>query len=211
MLIKQIEAGPIGTNCYLIHEGAGSEAVLIDAPTEAAFLMMPFIEENNIRLRAVFLTHSHWDHTMDAPEFRRKTGAAVYIHKDDEHRLLKPMEYTSIPVPFEIEPFSADKYYKQGDILKTGNFTFEVRHTPGHSEGGVALVEHVHKSVFCGDTLFNEGVGRVDLPGGNWDTLVSSIKNKLLTLPDDYKVYSGHGPTTSIGHEKKSNPFLLNI
>lgn len=210
MLIKYIEAGPVCTNSYLVYDENSKEAVLVDAPPDSAVIITEYMMKEALELKAVFLTHSHWDHTMDAPVIREKTGAKIYIHKDDEHRLTQPNNYTSIPLPFEIEAFAPNDYYNQGDYLKIGGITFEIRHTPGHTEGGVCIVEHINKTVFTGDTLFNKGVGRVDLPGGDWQTLISSISKKLFTLPDDYVVYCGHGPSTSIAQEKHFNPFLLN-
>jgi len=210
MQIRSIEAGPVATNCYLVYDEVHKEGVLIDAPMESLHLMLPYILDNRIELNAIFLTHSHWDHTIDAPAFKRETGAMIYIHKNDKYRLTNPMEYTSIPLPFSIDAFSPDFYYKHGDVFTVSGITLEIRHTPGHTEGGVCIVEHANRIVFTGDTLFNQGVGRVDLPGGDWQTLIHSINEQIFTLPDNYIVQCGHGPGTSIANEKRFNPFLRN-
>ena len=193
---------------YLAADPETGECVIIDVPLDSPDFFLGKIRENDLSLAGICLTHSHWDHSGDAPLLKRETNADVFIHEADAHRLEDPMKHSLMPLPFDLEPMRDYKTLKHGDVIKCGNLNFEVRHTPGHTEGGICLVEHDRKIVFSGDTLFSGSVGRVDLPGGSGETLIRSIKEQLMNLPDDFEVYSGHGPKTTIGNERRSNPFL---
>ncbi|MDQ1266409.1 MAG: hydroxyacylglutathione hydrolase [Bacteroidota bacterium] len=208
MEIIPIEAGPIATNCYVVFDENSSKGVIIDTPPESVDIFTSLAKEKRLTIDAVLLTHSHWDHTADAAELNRRTKAPIFIHKADEYRLIAPMEHTVMTLPFEIEAAFPNNYLKDGALINCGKLTLEVIHTPGHTEGGVCFVERNNKVVFVGDTLFFESIGRVDLPGGSMLTLLDSIKSKLLSLPDDFIVHCGHGPDTTIGYERKNNPFL---
>ncbi|TAL66889.1 MAG: MBL fold metallo-hydrolase [Bacteroidetes bacterium] len=218
MEIIPFECGPLATNCYLVIDdftvGAGYEPVptlIIDAPPDAANQLLPVIKKRNLKIEKIILTHTHWDHTLDTAELKRITNAQVLVHKDDEYRLLNPNETTIFNLPFEIETIKPDGYLEDGMKLFCGSLKFEVLHTPGHTEGGICLINFEHKVAFTGDTLFCGSVGRTDFPGGSWDILMKSIAEKLLLLPDDMKVYSGHGNPTSIGDEKMYNQFVGTI
>jgi glyoxylase-like metal-dependent hydrolase (beta-lactamase superfamily II) len=208
MEIIPIESGPVETIGYLAIDNESKEAVIVDTPLESTQAFLSVADEKNARIRAVLFTHSHWDHTADGKEIKQKSGAKVFIHKEDEYRILDPMTHSVLPLPFELEAIKPDEYLNDGDVIDFGNTKLEVLHTPGHTEGGICLVCHSDRVVFTGDTLFRESIGRVDLPGGSMEKISDSIKNKLFSLPDDYTVLCGHGPATTIGHEKNHNPFF---
>ena len=208
MEIFCVEAGPILTNCYVIIYNNNNNAVIVDSAFDSCDLLFEILVKHKVKLEGIVLTHSHWDHAGDAQELKRRTGAPVMIHKDDEYRLLKPNRNTIMPLPFELEPVTPDRYMKHLDKLIFGECEFEVRHSPGHTEGSICLVNHKEKNVFAGDTLFSQSIGRTDLPGGSFELIIQSINEQLMTLDDDYKVYSGHGPSTTIGDERQNNPFL---
>lgn len=208
MQIIQIEAGPLATNCYLVSDETSGRACIVDAPLDSWNLLQPYLNQNNCTLEAILLTHTHWDHTADCKKIQNETNASIYVHKKDYYRLSDPMKHTLIPLPFEIEKIDEVQEVEDGSKVEIGNLKFDVLFTPGHTEGGVCYVEHNEGVIFAGDTLFKESIGRCDLPGGSMPILLESIQSKLLTLPDWYKVFSGHGPSTTIEWEKQNNPFL---
>ncbi|MER3328869.1 MAG: MBL fold metallo-hydrolase, partial [Candidatus Kapaibacterium sp.] len=165
--------------------------------------------EEGAELKEIWLTHSHWDHTADAPDLRDHHNVPVYLHEEDEYRLLDPNSYVGgFPLPFQMRGIKADKYINEGDELLIGHSKFRVLETPGHTEGGVIFVNDEQQTVIVGDTIFKQSIGRTDLPGGDFLVLMNSIKNKVLTLPDYYALYPGHGPRTTVGSERKINPFI---
>lgn len=208
MQVIPIEAGPVATIGYLVIDKKSKKGAIIDAPLESTTYFDSLITENKIKVEAIILTHTHWDHIADTAKLQRLTGAKVYVHSKDQHRLTEPMNHTIIPLPFNIESVTDYVLISHDDVIKIGNLKFLVAHTPGHTEGGICLIEHNKKIIFAGDTIFNESIGRVDLPGGSMDTLMKSIKGILMNLPDNFKIYSGHGPSTTIGWERRRNPFL---
>ena len=163
----------------------------------------------SVYITTILLTHSHWDHTGDAAKLQRATKAHIAVHPDDDYRLSEPNKYTGFPLPFTLEACKADRYLHAGDSLMLGAWTFEVRHTPGHTEGGICFIDHARKLAFVGDTLFAGSIGRTDLPGGDTATLLNAIRTQLFTLDDDFVVLPGHGNRTSIGTERRTNPFLV--
>jgi len=208
MEIICIEAGPILTNCYIVISNNKNEAIIVDTALNSADLLFDIIKKRKIKVKGIILTHSHWDHSGDAGEVRMITGAPVMIHKSDEYRLLEPNKNALMFLPFEIKACPPDKYLNDMDILKFDNMEFEVRHTPGHTEGGICLVNHSEKIVFAGDTIFNQSIGRTDLPGGSTELLLNSINRKIMTLDDNYILHCGHGPSTTVGDERFNNPFI---
>ena len=208
MEIIQIEAGPVATIGYLVIDKKSKKAAIVDAPLESTTYFISLIEERKLTVEAILLTHTHWDHIADCSKLVKFTNASVYAHESDLHRITDPMAHTIIPLPFKIEAVTDIKTVKSKDKIIIGSLVFEVLHTPGHTEGGICYVEHSKGIIFAGDTLFNESIGRVDLPGGSMPTLLHSINNELMNLPDEFKVYSGHGPATTIGWERIHNPFL---
>ncbi|RPI67170.1 MAG: MBL fold metallo-hydrolase [Ignavibacteriae bacterium] len=206
--VQAFECGPVATMVYLVCNPALGEAFCIDAPPDSSALVLAAAETAGCRITHLLLTHTHWDHTADAAELVRQTGAQVYVHAHDAYRLIDPMRHTIWPLPFTIEPVIPNRYVEHGERFTVAGVELEVIHTPGHTEGGVCFVDHAHRRVFVGDTLFYGSVGRTDLPGGDMQILTTSIKERLFTLPETYSAYPGHGPVTTIGEERRANPFV---
>lgn len=202
------EAGPVATIGYLLVDVDHGLAVAIDAPQGVTDAMLDQLRTDNVRLAALLLTHTHWDHTADASTLVAATGCDVYVHAADVYRLTDPMAHTVWPLPFTIGAVVPTHVLQGGEVLRFGAMQFDVLATPGHTEGGLCFVDAAHHRVFVGDTLFAGSVGRCDLPGGDMDVLLDSIHDKLFTLTDDLTVYPGHGPATTLGTERVSNPFV---
>lgn len=207
MQIEAIESGPYATMGYLISDETG-EAIIIDTPLESTQAFMKLIRTSHLKVKAIVLTHTHWDHTADVAELRRQTSAKLYVHKEDRFRVVDPMKFTIMRLPFDLEPAEPDVDLLGDETINFGNHSFEVIYTPGHTEGGVCLYNSKENVIFTGDTLFKSAIGRCDLPGGSMANLIESIKDKLMVLPEDTIVYPGHGEPTTIGVEKRDNPFL---
>jgi hydroxyacylglutathione hydrolase len=209
MKIFPIESGPVSTFGYLLTDSANGVAVVIDVPNGSAAPFTKILQDENVRLERILLTHSHWDHTADAAALQRAVvGATIAIHEADNYRLGEPNKYTGFPLSFVLEPCVADEFLQHGQTLSCGDWSFEIRHTPGHTEGGVCFIDYSRKLAFVGDTLFAGSVGRTDLPGGDTETLLRSIRAELFTLDDAFVVLAGHGERTTIGQERRSNPFV---
>lgn len=205
MIIKELAVGPIMANCYIIGCEDTKEAVVIDPGDEADRILMS-LAQSALKVSYIINTHGHFDHVGANKKMKQATSAPLLIHADDAIMLSRlSIDAGMFGLRAENSP-EPDQTIKHGDTIKFGNISLEVIHTPGHSPGGVSLFDGEH--VFVGDTLFLGSIGRTDLPGGDYDTLISSIKNKLLVLGDNIRVFTGHGPETTIGREKKSNPFL---
>ena len=198
--------GAFAENCYVVADRAVGEAVLVD-PGEEADLFLARLQSERLRLTAVWLTHAHLDHVLGVATIKARTGVPVWLHPadrllydhvPDQARALMGVELDPLPPP--------DHDIVPGRSLAVGGHTFEVRHVPGHSPGSVALVGG--GAALVGDALFAGSVGRTDLPGGNSGLLLASIRTQLLSLPDETVVYPGHGPETTIGRERATNPFL---
>jgi hydroxyacylglutathione hydrolase len=197
--------GQLAQNCYLVADRRTRDAVIID-PGEEPAMFLAELDTRGWALRAVWLTHAHIDHIVGVAAVQRATGAPIHLHPLD-----RPI-YDALPqfggwIGLELDPPPAPNVeLRPGALLRVGGFEFEVRFTPGHSPGSVSFVGP--GMVFSGDVLFNGSIGRTDLPGGDFATLMSSIQTQLLSLPDSTVVYSGHGPDTTIGIERLTNPFL---
>lgn len=202
MNILTFAVTPFCTNCYVLRNG--EEAVVVD-PGEATPELLRSIADCKVTL--IINTHCHCDHSGGNAELVRATGAPLVCH-EAELPLLRalPQQGRMFGVPFPASP-DPDRHIGHGDTVQVGGTTIEVRFTPGHSPGHIVLVGDGFAIV--GDVLFSGSVGRTDLPGGSMSLLLHSIKTQLLTLPDDTVVYSGHGPATTIGEERKHNPFLV--
>lgn len=205
VVVHQLVNGQLVENCYLVGDPATREAVLID-PGEESDRFLALAADGDWQIRAIWLTHAHIDHVLGVAAVKAATGAPIYLHPADRALYDRAplqaawMGIRSDPLPPPDRPLAA------GDRLPIGSCAFEVRHTPGHSPGSVSFVGA--ERVFVGDVLFAGSVGRTDLPGGDWPTLQASILRELLSLPDSTIVHAGHGPDTSIGVERRTNPFL---
>ena len=197
--------GAFAENCYIVADPGTARAVLID-PGEEADLFLRRLATEGLSLDAVWLTHAHIDHVLGVERVVSQTGVPVSLHSADRS-LYDAAPEQGAWLGLRPEPLPPpDHALGDGEALRVGRLTFMVRHVPGHSPGGVAFVGH--GVAFVGDALFAGSVGRTDLPGGDAGTLLASIKDALLTLPDETIVYSGHGPETTIGRERRTNPFL---
>jgi glyoxylase-like metal-dependent hydrolase (beta-lactamase superfamily II) len=197
--------GAFAENCYILADPTSREAVLID-PGEDAALFLRRLTNEQLTLKAIWLTHAHLDHILGVEAVVAETGVPVYLHPADQPLYDAAAEQGAwLGIPARTPP-RPEHALADGDRLAVGSLQFTVRHVPGHSPGGVAIIGN--GVAFVGDALFAGSVGRVDLPGGDARTLLSSIKEVLLALPDETVVYSGHGPETTIGEERRSNPFL---
>jgi len=202
MVIKKFVVGPLETNCYIFADEDSKEAALID-PGGSPEAIKDYIKKNGLNLKYIINTHGHGDH-IGANSYFSDTD--VLIHKSDADFLGDPGLNLSSTFGFSITAPKASRLLSDGDRIKVGKLELEAIHTPGHTPGGICL--RYQDTLFSGDTLFFEGVGRTDLPEGSWDQIRDSIKNKLMGLPDNCHVYPGHGPETTIGHERKYNTFL---
>ncbi|WP_188453661.1 MBL fold metallo-hydrolase [Virgibacillus oceani] len=205
MKIKGISAGPLGTNCYIVYDDRN--AVIIDPGGDAEKIKL-FIEREQIKPHAILLTHAHFDHIGAVELLRTHFKINVYLHENEMDWLTDPMLNGSklfLEEPIVIQ--KADHLLKPGELRISG-FNFEVVHTPGHSPGSVSIIAHDASYIIGGDVLFHHGIGRTDLPGGDMQQLITSIHKEFYSLDDNYIVYPGHGAETSIGEEKKNNPFV---
>lgn len=200
-ILKALAVGPLETNCYIFGCAATKEAAVIDPGAEDA-LIKKQIDTLGLTPKCVINTHGHGDHIGA----NSKMGLPVFIHASDAQLLTDPVKNISEMLGVTVSSPPANRLLEDGDKIEIGNLVLEVIHTPGHTSGSICL--KCEDVVFTGDTLFAEGAGRTDLPGGSEFKLIKSIKERLLVLPDGTKVYPGHGPPTSIGHEREHNPFI---
>lgn len=208
MFIEQRQVGQMAVFAYLVGDEAGGEAVVIDPAADTDGILAA-AEKRKVRITAIVNTHGHVDHTGGNTEMKKKTGAPIVIHEGDAEMLVSAPEAMLRMFGAEAS-LPADRTVKEGELIVAGSVTLRVIHTPGHSPGSMAL--YTDGYVFTGDTLFVEAVGRTDFPGGSGEVMFDSITHKLCTLPDATVVLPGHNygstPTSTIGHEKKFNPFL---
>lgn len=207
MKILTQTGGLAQTNCFLVVDEATKQAALFDAPENTVSGLLELVKDQGYTLTALILTHGHFDHVSDHQIVTNAfPQAKVLIHRLDEPKLEHP-ELSEFPVPYYIPPRKADGYLEEGQKLKVGNLEFTVMHTPGHCAGLVCLYCSAEKVVFVGDLLMAGSVGRDDLVDSDPKAHRASL-TRIMTLPDDTKVYSGHGPETTIGRERKRNPVL---
>ncbi|MCF8092955.1 MAG: MBL fold metallo-hydrolase [Desulfotignum sp.] len=205
MIIKKLEVGPIMANCFILGCEDTKEAVVIDPGDDADRILMTLAKEA-LTVKYLINTHGHFDHVGANKRMKEATGAVLAIHPDDVPMLSElSRSAASFGLAAENSP-EPDLLMHDKDTVTFGTINLQVIHTPGHSRGGICLYTKGH--LFAGDTLFAGSIGRTDLPGGDYDTLIASIKQKLLILPEDTIVYTGHGPETTLMNEKRMNPFL---
>lgn len=206
MKIKCFSSGVLGSNSYVVWDD--TEGVIIDAGVSNGEIV-EFVENNNIKIKYIILTHGHIDHIYFVDPLREQTGAKVLIHKDESQALSDPNINLSIMFSDKMMFKEADETVEDGTIIETGKLKFEVIHTKGHSLGSICI--KIEDKLFSGDTLFCLGIGRTDLYGGNQEELDDSFRDKLLKLEDNIEVFPGHGESTTIGFEKKNNGYIRSL
>ena len=203
-VVDRYELGPIGTNCYIVRaERGASEAVVVDPGADAARLRLELAGMGAACI-AILITHGHWDHLGGVADLAEGTGAPVHM-AEDERTLLEDVN-SFVPPGVHLRPYTPDVLLQGGETLDLAGISFETVRVPGHSPAHLAY--HADGCLFSGDVLFAGSVGRTDFPGGSGRQLAAGIRSKLFTLPDATVVYPGHGPATTVGAEKRSNPFV---
>ena len=205
MILKMLTVGPLQTNCYVLGDDKSKEAVIID-PGGDFEEIKKCLDKLKLKVKYIILTHGHFDHTGALSQLKKATGAEILIHSADAGMLSQNGQAQVFFLESGTATCSADRTLKDGDKIQFGENVLEVLHTPGHTLGGISLI--IDKMIFTGDTLFCGSVGRSDLPGGSYRKLIDSIRTKLLTKFDDYVIYPGHGPESTVGEERRDNPFL---
>ncbi|MFC1988088.1 MBL fold metallo-hydrolase [Chloroflexota bacterium] len=204
MIIERLEVGSFAANCYIVGDESNKEGMIID-PGAGANNILKRVKELGLKIKFIVLTHGHGDHFGALKEVKKATGAGFAMHAADASTIQSRLARYESSQSSQDFP-SPDRLLKGGDSLDIGNLHFLVLHTPGHSPGGICLLGD--GVVFTGDTLFNSGIGRFDMPGGSGRQILNSIQTELMVLPDDTSVYPGHGPESTIGTERQWNPFL---
>ena len=208
MIHEILPVGPLQCNCSVIGDEITREAMVID-PGDDIEEVLALIDKHNLQVKQVVITHAHIDHVGGAMKLRAATGAPILLNQND-YALLKMLDvqaaWIGMKDPGKVE---IDQSVGQADTVRAGSLTANVIHTPGHTEGSVCLYFPAESKLIAGDTLFAGSIGRTDLPGGSMEKIINSLHERVLALPDDTLVVPGHGPLTTIGEERESNPFLV--
>ena len=204
MKIQNIPVGPLQVNCFVVYDEEKHDAVVID-PGDEPGKIIGFIEAAKLLVSSIVCTHSHFDHVGAVGKLKEATSAPVIIHKEDLDIYMHAEEQAALWGLRIEQPPEPDAYVLEGDEIIAGNLRFRVLHAPGHSPGGICL--YGHDVIFTGDTIFAGSVGRTDFPGGSYDSLKKSFA-RIISLPPETKILSGHGPETNVGRERMSNFFV---
>ena len=209
MIHEIIPVGPLQCNCSVIGDEASREAMVID-PGDDIEDVLALVRKHNLTVKQIVITHAHIDHVGGAMKLRQATGAPILLNQND-YALLKMLDvqaaWLGMATPGKVE---IDRSVATGDSVAVGSLNAGVLHTPGHTEGSICLYFEPEKKLIAGDTLFAGSIGRTDLPGGSYKKIINSLHEQVLALPDDTVVVPGHGPMTTVGEERQSNPFLQN-
>jgi len=204
MIVKRLIVGPLQENTYIVGDEISKQAMVVD-PGDEPDRIMDELKANGLEVRSIIFTHAHFDHIGAAGDIKKETGATILMHKSDEETYALAKDQAAF-WGFEIDDIpKPDEFIDEGDEVKVGNLSFKVMHTPGHSKGSVCLLGE--GIVLTGDTIFQGSVGRTDFPGGSIEELKQSFK-RLIELPEDIQILSGHGPETTVGRERKENFFV---
>jgi len=207
LVFDTMETGPLMTNCYIVGDSETKEAAVVD-PGGHVGAIRSALELHELDCKLIINTHTHFDHVGGNQDLKRATGAELLVHPAEADNLAHIGQQAAMfGLPGASSP-PADRTIDDGDALEVGGVRLEVLHTPGHSPGSISLLIAGAGKILVGDLVFAGSIGRTDLPGGSLKTLIDSVKTKIYPHPDDTELYSGHGPKTTIGREKRSNPFL---
>lgn len=207
MILEMLTVGPFQENCYIVGDETTGEGALVDPGDEAARIAIA-VEQTNLEITQILITHAHIDHVGAVAALVEEYACPVLMHSEAEPMLKQlPTQAMMMGLRFGKVP-NVDRHIEEEEVIKVGGLELQSLYTPGHAPGHLAFYIEGEGVVLSGDALFAGSVGRVDLPGGSMEVLMKSIEERLLTLPDETKVYSGHGPQTTIGNEKSYNPFL---
>ncbi len=207
MIQKGLTVGLLEVNCYILGDEETKEAVVID-PGGDEDEILEVLKYNKFKLKLIIDTHGHFDHVDANQPLKAATGAKIAIHEADAGMLDKPSAEAMFFTGNRLRTSQADILLKENDILTFGQYRLKVLHTPGHTPGGISLVLEDHPYVYVGDLLFAGSIGRTDFPGGSYDALISAVRTKIFPLGDNYSVYPGHGPVTTVAQERQYNPFF---
>jgi hydroxyacylglutathione hydrolase len=207
MIHEILRVGPLQCNCSVIGDEASHEAMVID-PGDDVHEVLDLIRKHNLQVKQIIITHAHIDHVGGAMKLRTATGAPILLNQND-YALLKMLDaqaaWIGMPSPGKVD---IDRSVTTGESVSAGSLTADILHTPGHTEGSICLYFAADKKLIAGDTLFAGSIGRTDLPGGSMQKILHSLHDTVLALPDETLVVPGHGPLTTIGEERETNPFL---
>jgi len=207
MIQKGLTVGLLEVNCYILGDEETKEAVVID-PGGDEDEILDVLNYNKFQLKLIIDTHGHFDHVDANQPLKEATGAQIAIHEADAQMLAQPSAEAMFFTGNRVRLSQPDILLKEGDVLTFGKYRLKVLHTPGHTPGGISLVLENHTYVYVGDLLFAGSIGRTDFPGGSFDALINAVRTKIFPLGDNYTVYPGHGPVTTVGQERKYNPFF---